>query len=61
MLSQYISECMGIDNQHHNGIKEPTRGYQDCNTSQVVILGGLSKCENLCIPIVIIWVNVMLN
>ena len=45
----------------NNGIKEPTRGYQDCNTSQVVVLGGLSKCENLCIPIVIIWVNVMLN
>ena len=23
-----------------NGIKEPTHGYQNCNTSQILIFGG---------------------
>ena len=33
-----------------NGIKGPTRGYQICSTSQLLIFGGMSRRENLCIP-----------
>ena len=45
----------------NNDIKEPTRGYQDYNTNQDVTFGKLSRCENLYTPLVIIWVNVMLD
>ena len=27
----------------NNGIKEPTCGYQNCNTSEILIFGGYAK------------------
>ena len=44
-----------------NGKKEPTHGYQNCNTSQILIFGGYLKVrESLCTQ-VLIWVNTILT
>ena len=61
MLDQYIGECMVSIFNINNGIKEPTRGYQNCNISHILIFCGYVMVrESLCTR-VIIWVNTMLN
>ena len=45
MLDQYIGECMESIIGINNGSKEPTHGYQNCNTNQISIFG--SRWENL--------------
>ena len=38
MLDQYIDdECVVSIISIDNGVKEPTRGYQNCNTNQILI------------------------
>jgi hypothetical protein len=45
----------------NNGIKDPIHGYQNRNTSQVLIFGGSVKMrESLCTQ-VSVWVNTILN
>ena len=43
MLVCYIGECMVSTINLNNGIKEPTHGYQNLNTSQIMIFGGYVK------------------
>ena len=43
MLDQYISECMVSIININNGIEE--HGYQNCNTSQILIFGGYVKAR----------------
>ena len=42
-VGRYIGESMVSVFNINNGIKEPTRGYQDCNTSEIFIFGGHVK------------------
>ena len=44
-----------------NGIKEPTFGYQNCNTSQVLVFDGYVKVRTSLYTQVNVWVNVILN
>ena len=37
-----ISECMVSLTNINNVIKKPTCGYQNCDTSQIMIHGGMS-------------------
>ena len=40
----------GINDQHQqNGMEETTLGYQNCDTSQILIFGGYVKVRNVCI------------
>ena len=39
MLGHYIGGCMVSISNINNGIKEPTHGYQICNTNHIFILG----------------------
>ena len=50
-----------INKQHINGIKEPTRGYQNSNTSQIFIFGGYVKVRESLYTRVIIWVSNILD
>jgi hypothetical protein len=43
MLDRYIGECMISIIKINNGIKEPIYGYQNCNTTQILIFGGYVK------------------
>ena len=43
MFVWYIGECMVPIINSNNGIKESTRGYQNCNTSQIFIFGEYVK------------------
>ena len=45
----------------NNGIKEPTCGYQNCNTSQIMKYGGYVKARESLYTQVIIWVSTILN
>ena len=40
ILVWYIGECMVSLININSGIKEPTHGYQICNTTQILIFGG---------------------
>ena len=57
----YIDECMVSMIYINNGIKEPTHGYQNCNTNQIMIFGGYLKVRESLSTRVIIWVNTILN
>jgi hypothetical protein len=61
MLDQYISECMVIIININNCINEPTHGYQNCNTSQILIFGGYLKVKESLYTQVITWVNSILK
>ena len=61
MLVWYISECVVSIMNINNGIKELTCGYQNCNTSQVLIFGGYVKGRESLSTLVIIWVNTIVN
>ena len=61
MLDQYISECMVSIININKSIKEPFRGYQICNTNQILIFGGYVKARESLHIRVIIWVNTILN
>ena len=41
----------------NNGIKEPTRGYQNYNSNQILIFDGYVKVRESLYIRVIIWVN----
>ena len=43
MLNHYIEECVGSIININNGIKEPSRGYQNCITNQILIVSGYVK------------------
>ena len=45
----------------NTGKKEPTRGYQNCNTSQILIFGGYLKVRESLYTQVVIWVNTILT
>ena len=45
----------------NNGIKEPTRGYQYCKSSQILIFGGYVKVRESLYTLVIIWVKIFVN
>ena len=40
MLTWHIGECLVSIVNINNNIKKPTRGYQMCNTNQMLICGG---------------------
>ena len=61
MLDRYIGECMVLMININNDIKKPTRVYQNCNTSQILIFGGYLKVKESLYDRVIIWVNTILN
>ena len=61
MLHQYIGECMVSIINTNNGIKEPTSGYQNCLTIQMLIFGGHLKMRESFYARVITWVNTILN
>ena len=43
VLVWYIGECTVSIININNGIKDPTCGYQNCNTSQILIFSGQDK------------------
>ena len=43
MLVWYIGEYMASIININLGIKEPTCGYQNCHTSQILVFGGYVK------------------
>ena len=61
MLVCYIGECMVSLININSGIKEPTHGYQICNTTQILIFGGYVKVRESLYARVIAWVNAILN
>ena len=61
MLDRYIGECLVSIININNGIKKPTRKYQNCNTSQILIFGGYVKVGESLYTWVIIWVNTSLD
>ena len=54
MLDQYISECMVSKNL-------PMHGYQNCNTSQILIFGKYVKVKQPLYTQVNIWVGTILK
>ena len=48
--TRYIGECMVPIININSSSKEPTCGYQNCNTSQIFIFGGYVKGEILVYP-----------
>ena len=68
MLKAYIIVCdafVGYDQcclvyRWTHGIKEPTYGYQNCNTSQILIFGGYVKVRKFYTQ-VFSWVDTILN
>ena len=61
MLVWYIGEGMVSITNINNGIKEPTCGYQNYNSSQILIFDGYVKVSESLYTQVIIWVNTSLN
>ena len=61
MLVWYIGKCMESLINIDNGIQEPTHGYQNCNTSQILIFGGYFKVRQSLYTRVIICINTILN
>ena len=45
----------------NNGTKEPTHGYQNCNTNQISIFDEYVKVRESLYARVITWVNLILN
>lgn len=43
-------ECMGINSYVNNGIKQSIRGYHNCKTKQLVMLGGSVNVREFCVP-----------
>ena len=56
-----MCECVLSKTNINNGIKELTRGYQFCDTSQILIFGGYVKGRESLHTLVIIWVNTIVN
>ena len=56
-----MGECMVSIINNNNGIKEPTHGYHNCNTNQILILDGYVKVRESLDIRVIIWVDTILN
>ena len=44
----------------NNGIEEPTRGYENCNTNQMLIFGGYDEVREFVYPS-FVWVNTIPN
>jgi hypothetical protein len=61
MLDWYKGECMVLIININKVIKEPPHGYQNCNTSQILIFGGYVKVKKSLYTRVVIWVNIILN
>ena len=53
-------ECMVSVINSNNRIKEPTHGYQNCHTSQLLIFVGYVKARESLYTRVIIWVDTIL-
>ena len=45
----------------NNGIKEPTCGYQNCKSCQILIFGGYIKVRESLYTLIIIWFNTFVN
>ena len=61
MLDQYIRKCMVSIINIDNGITKHTHGYQNCNTCQVLMLGGYVKVREYFNTQVIIGVKTIPN
>ena len=61
VMIKYTSECLVAIINTNNGIKEPTRRYQSCNTNRIMIFSGHVKVRESLSTQVIIWVNTILN
>ena len=56
-----IGECMVSIINIKNGIKELTRRYQNCNTSQILLFGGYVKVRESLYTRASIWVTTILS
>ena len=61
MLDRYIGESMVLIINMNNGIKEPIRGYQNCNLNQILMFGEYVKMRESLYTRDIVWVNTILN
>ena len=52
---------MGINENINIGVKEPIHGYQNCNTTKILIFGGYVKVRESLYIRVTIWVNTILH
>lgn len=57
----YMSDCMVSIININNGIREPTCGDQNYNTSQKLIFGGYGEVRVSLHTQFIIWVNIILK
>ena len=54
MLDRYKGACMVSIININNGLKEPTHGYQNYNTGQILIFGGyVNMRKSLYIQVII--------
>ena len=60
MLVRNIGECT-VQVIIISGITEPTCGYQNCNSSEILIFDGYVKVRETLSTQVFIWVNTILN
>ena len=61
MLDRYIGESMVLIINMNNSIKEPIRGYQNCNLNQILMFGEYVKMRESLYTRDIVWVNTILN
>ena len=61
MLVWYIGECIISVMNINIDVKDPTHGYQHCNTFQILIYDGYVKVRESWYTQVIIWVNTILH
>ena len=57
MSDHYIDKCTILVININNGIKEPTRGYRNCNTGLILESSGYVKVRKSLYTRVINWVN----
>ena len=56
-----MSECMISTININSNIKEPTCGYQACNTNQALIIGGYVEVRKSLYTRVSVWIHTILN
>jgi hypothetical protein len=61
MLGWYIGKCMVSLIKISSGIKEHACGYQNCNTTHILIFNGYVKVRGYLCPRVIICVHTILS
>ena len=61
VLREFLVTCMVSIINIKSDVKESTRMYQNCNSSQRLIFGGYLKVRKSLFTQVIIWVNIILD